>query len=343
MNRLRKRRHSVEHDNIHRWLISYADYMTLMFALFVVLYAMAMVNEKPFESITESFGRVFEVDTEERKNASNGNNILTVNSKTVKSLYGNSVIEASGTELLDNENNLSSVSPVQAGSNLLLLEKELNVVLYDLVESGFAQLQIDGEWLEIELNSALLFPSGSSTVTKSAETILSVVYDIIGKRSNFIRVRGYTDNQNINNEIFASNWELSVFRATTILRTLQGMGVNPARMAIEGYGQYYPSAENLTPEGRAKNRKVVIAISKYGLEQVKPSSVDSKNLQGVKKTVLTKNSNEEDKEQSKNIQVIRLNSGNIRITTRKDNDEKSMNAIETINRENNEITEQNNR
>ncbi len=62
MNRLRNRRHTVEHDNVHRWLVSYADYMTLLFALFVVLYAMAMVNEKPFETITESVGRVFQAD-----------------------------------------------------------------------------------------------------------------------------------------------------------------------------------------------------------------------------------------------------------------------------------------
>ena len=75
MNRLRKRRHAVEHDNIHRWLISYADYMTLMFALFVVLYAMAMVNEKPFESITESVGKVFQANSEESKHRGQGESI----------------------------------------------------------------------------------------------------------------------------------------------------------------------------------------------------------------------------------------------------------------------------
>jgi chemotaxis protein MotB len=230
--------------------------MTLMFALFVVLYAMAMINEKPFESITESFGNVFQANIEEKKNVGHEDSILTVNtSKATKSLYGNGILEVSTEGLLDNENSLSSISPLQAGSNLSALEKELNAVLYDLVESGFAQLQIDGEWLEIELNSGLLFPSGSSSATNSAEAILSVIYDIIGEPSNFIRIRGYTDNQKINNEIFASNWELSVFRATAILQILQSMGVNPARMAIEGYGQYYPSTDNLTPEGRAKKSK----------------------------------------------------------------------------------------
>ena len=136
-----------------------------------------------------------------------------------------------------------------------------------MVESGYAQLQIDGDWLEIELNSGLLFPSGSSSPTNAAKDILSVIYQVIADSSNYIRVRGYTDNQVIATEIFSSNWELSVFRATAILRVLEELTLNPARMAIEGYGQYYPNADNNTATGRAKNRRVVIAISKYGLEK----------------------------------------------------------------------------
>ena len=302
MSRMRKRRAAVEHDNIHRWLVSYADYMTLMFALFVVLYAMAMVNEKPFDSITESFGRVFQASEEETKNRGHGDSILMVNtSKTNVKLYGNGILEVAGPELLDNE-------------------KELNTALYDLVESGFAQLQIDGDWLEIELNSGLLFPSGSSSATLSAEAILTVIYDVIGKASNFIRVRGYTDNQVINNEIYSSNWELSVFRATAILRVLETLGLNPARMAIEGYGQYYPSADNLTSEGRAKNRKVVVAISKYGLEKANLLQAPTIAVQDIEKVKLGGDSTEEATDASNNIKVIRLKNGGIRITTRNEND-----------------------
>ncbi|MCJ8294043.1 MAG: OmpA family protein [Colwellia sp.] len=322
MNRLRNRRHTVEHDNVHRWLVSYADYMTLMFALFVVLYAMAMVNEKPFESITESFGRVFQAYEDETKNQGHGDSVLMVNtSKTNKKLFGNGILDVAGPEVLDNEKNLSNISDAQVGNNLSSLEEELHTALYDLVESGFAQLQIDGDWLEIELNSALLFPSGSSSATHTAEAILSVIYGVIGKSSNFIRVRGYTDNQAISNEIFSSNWELSVFRATAVLRVLEKLGLNPARMAIEGYGQYYPSANNLTVEGRAKNRKVVIAISKYGLERanlLKTPTIDLKSVEAISKI---NSSNDQSIEASNKIKVIRLDSGGIRITTRGDNEE----------------------
>jgi chemotaxis protein MotB len=322
MTRQRKRRHTIEHDNVHRWLVSYADYMTLMFALFVVLYAMAMVNEKPFESITESFGRVFQAYEDETKNSGHGESVLMVNtSKTNKKLYGNGILDVAGPELVDSEKNLSNISDAQVGNNLSSLEEGLHTALYDLVESGFAQLQIDGDWLEIELNSGLLFPSGSSSATLSAEAILSAIYDVIGKATNFIRVRGYTDNQAINNEIYSSNWELSIFRATAILRVLEAQGLDPARMAIEGYGQYYPSTNNLTEQGRARNRKVVVAISKYGLEKsnlLTAPTIDLKSIGIIPQLPLK---NEKSIDESTKIKVIRLDNGGIRITTRDDGEE----------------------
>lgn len=318
MNRLRHRRHSIEHDNVHRWLVSYADYMTLMFALFVVLYAMAMVNEKPFETITESVGRVFQANDVKPKNLGHGDDILNVNSsKTNKKLYGNGILDVAGPELLEGEKVLSNISDSKLGSNLTSLEKELHTALYEVIESGYAQLQIDGDWLEIELNSGLLFPSGSSSVTHSATNILAVIYEVVGKVSNFIRVRGYTDNQAINTEIFSSNWELSVYRATAILRLLEELGVKPARMAIEGYGQYYPSADNTSESGRAKNRKVVIAISKYGVEQSNLLNVPTISIKDVEAiTNIPESATSEDK-----VRIIRLPNGGIRITTRdEDND-----------------------
>jgi chemotaxis protein MotB len=313
MNRLKRRRHHVEHENIDRWLVSYADYMTLLFALFVVLYAMAMVNEKPFETVTESFGKVFQADKEQPKNRGHGDDILMVNSsKTNKKLYGNGIIDVAGPEIVDGEKVISNISNSQVGTNLSSLEKELHTALYDLVESGFAQLQVDGDWLEIELNSSLLFPSGSSSPTRSADAILTVIYDVLGEVSNFVRIRGYTDNQPINTEVFASNWELSVYRATAILHVLIDLNMNPARMAIEGYGEYYPSADNKTSQGRSENRKVVIAISKYGLEKANLLDTPTISVKDVEKIAQLPETDSKNKE----IRVIQLENGGIRITTR---------------------------
>lgn len=313
MNRLRARRHSVEHDNVERWLVSYADYMTLLFALFVVLYAMAMIDEEPFETATESIGRVFQANEEQPKNRGHGDDILPVNSsKTNKRLFGNGILEDAGPELVSGEVTLSNVSDAQVGTTLTSLEKDLHEALYELVESGYAELQIDGDWLEIELNSGLLFPSGSSSPTNAAKDILSIIYEIIASASNYIRVRGYTDNQVIATEIFSSNWELSVFRATAILRVLEELTLNPARMAIEGYGQYYPNADNATAAGRAKNRRVVIAISKYGLEKANllaTPTISVKDVEAIKRIDTEKADDDE-------IHIIRLENGGIRITTR---------------------------
>lgn len=310
MNRLRARRHLVEHENVERWLVSYADYMTLLFALFVVLYAMAMVNEEPFETATESIGKVFQANEEQPKNRGHGDDILPVNSaKTKKRLYGNGILTDAGPELVTGEVTLSNVSDAQVGTTLTSLEKDLHEALYELVESGYAQLQIDGDWLEIELNSGLLFPSGSSSPTNAAKDILLVIYQVIADASNYIRVRGYTDNQAIETEIFSSNWELSVFRATAILRELEKLSLNPAQMAIEGYGQYYPSADNATATGRAKNRRVVIAISKYGLEKANllaTPTISVKDVEAIKNIAT---------EQDDEIRIIRLENGGIRITT----------------------------
>ena len=315
MNRHKARRHYIEHDNVDRWLVSYADYMTLMFALFVVLYAMAMVNEKPFETATESIGKVFQANDEQPKNKGHGDDILDVNtSKTNKRLYGNGLIEEAGPELLDGEPILSNVSDSQVGTNLTSLEEELHTALYELVESGFAQLQIDGDWLEIELNSGLLFPSGSASVTIAAKEILAVIYNVLGQASNFVRIRGYTDNEPMNNEIFSSNWELSVSRATAILHLFEELNLASARMAIEGYGEFSPSADNKTAQGRAKNRKVVIAISKYGLEKSNLLNTPTINVKDVEEitNISTKDS------KKKEIRVIQLENGGIRITTRDD-------------------------
>ena len=322
MNRYRNRRHSIEHDDVHRWLVSYADYMTLLFALFVVLYAMAMVNEEPFETITESIGRVFQANEELPKNKGHGDDILPVNSKrTEQRLFGNGILEEKGPELTEGDPVLSNVADKKVGTNLESLEEDLNTALYEIIESGYAQLQVDGDWLEIELNSALLFPSGSSSTTNNADAILMAINDILGGVTNFIRVRGYTDDQPINNEIFASNWELSVHRATAVLRLMEQQQINPARMAIEGYGQYYPDADNNTAEGRAQNRKVVIAISKFGLNKDNLLDAPKINVDDLKSVEEVVDSSTEDNK----IRVIRLENGGIRITTRAEDNPESAN------------------
>jgi chemotaxis protein MotB len=273
---------------------------------------MAMVNEKPFEVITESFGGLFQPSDISDVNSGSNDNILLANAnKNRKVLYGKGALDVTGSELFDNEKQLSNISNSQIGSNLESLENELNTALYDLIESGYAKLQIDGDWLEIKLNSALLFPSGSSSTTNSAKEVLALVYQIIKQRSNYIRIRGYTDNQVINTEIFPSNWELSVYRATAILRLLEEFGIDSKRMAIEGYGEYYPIVSNKTAAGRIENRRVVIAISKFGINKSQTLPESKVPVDELKYSLDAPKVNPNGK-----VKTLQLSNGGIRITTR---------------------------
>jgi chemotaxis protein MotB len=322
----RVKHNAVKHDNVHRWLVSYADYMTLLFALFVVLYAMAMVNEKPYDSIKASFASIFQNGNQSNyQNAAIDLLPLPVNKNTNQKIIVESKVDlatSQNTQIV-NTQLLSDVVKQKLGADLGILAEELKSTLKKLLDTGFVKLLVNGDWLEIELSSGLLFPSGSSSATTSAKVILSEIKNVIGKSNNFIRVRGYTDDQLISNEIFSSNWELSVFRATAILKELEMQGINPARMAVEGYGQYYPSENNLTAEGRAKNRRVVIALSKYGL-QIKQPVIAQKALLNQPDNIAeqaVKNF-----ELSNRINVIRLDNGGIRITT----DNEQVKDIETV-------------
>ena len=323
MRRYRKSASENNHDNLDRWLVSYADYMTLMFAFFVVLYSLAITNENEFKILSDSLEQVFDKSAnhhEQQGEGVNGEGLLLKNAvDTEFVLYGNSITdEEKGPELVDGFGDLANLKQKKLGSPLDSLEQDLKTALSDEIEKGQAKLELNQDWLTIELNSGLLFGSGSSASTNEIEQVVSKVYNVINTVENYIRVRGYTDNQPINNEVFSSNWELSVSRATQMLLALEREGINPARMAIEGYGQYAPFADNSSAQGRAENRKVVIALSKYGIFSQSDSQIispeDPEGNEQEFETQLKKI--EQQAVDDKTIKIINLPDGGIRITTR---------------------------
>lgn len=308
MYRHRRSRQQPEREELDRWLVSYADYMTLMFALFVVLYAISLLKKDEYTALTESLTKVFEKD---RSSTSHVEPLtypqLLLPDTDSRLANGSEINGATAT----NTEALSDVRQRFLGTPLSAIEQELAATLSTLIDQGVAKLQLDENWLVIELNSGLLFASGSATATVSARTVLKEISKIINPINNFLRVRGYTDNIPIRNELFSSNWELSVARATSVLRILESLGTAPYRMAIEGFGEYYPSADNNTASGRAENRKVVIAISRFGHspEQAELKEQDVELEEQLDKVTQADGS----------IQVISLPGGGIRITTRQDN------------------------
>lgn len=200
-------------------------------------------------------------------------------------------------------------TPIQQdGTALATIDLQLQEAMGALVDAGVVKLAKDDNWLTVELSSGLLFRSGSAFLGSNAAPVLDTLSGILKPVDNYVRVRGYTDNQPINNEIFRSNWTLSAARAEAVLNALVGKGVAPGRLAYEAYGEFSPFVDNGTEQGRLQNRKVVVAISRFAWvppAPVKPLTVAP--VQDAPQSV-----------DSEKIRVIALPGGGIRITTRQD-------------------------
>tara|TARA_Y100000034_G_C6894289_1_gene411974 strand:+ start:1291 stop:2250 length:960 start_codon:yes stop_codon:yes gene_type:complete len=316
MMRRRLRHNTSKNQHTERWLVSYADYMTIMFAFFVVMYAIAISKNEDFQILSDSLEQVFEKSARQQQQVGtgvNGTGILTDRvSPENDILYGESIRkDEQGPELLDGQSETSNIEKKHLGKPLDSLLTKLQSALIDEIRDGEASLELHQDWLIIELSSGMLFSSGSAVAQQRAKQVVSLVKDIIAPVDNYIRVRGYTDNEGIRNEMFRSNWELSVARATSVLVELESLGINPARMAIEGYGQYSPFASNDTEQGRAENRKVVVALSKYGLPPQEPENAEQESQNQPQQTTEIELSSDDN-----SIKVIQLPHGGIRITTR---------------------------
>ncbi|MBU1619129.1 MAG: OmpA family protein [Gammaproteobacteria bacterium] len=302
----------AEKSDAERWLVSYADYMTLLFALFVVLYSMANMEREQFKALQDTISKVF-IATDETGTGIQGQSVQPGSRpQSDFEFYGSGLEDAAGPTLLADNPKLEQIDSTKPGSPLVGIQKDINRALRSLVESGLAKVTLDEDWLTVELNSGLLFGSGSARSNSSASAVITELTAILKQTNNFLRVRGYTDSVPIRTEQFPSNWELSVARAASIVRLLEDLGIEPQRMAIEGYGQYSPFADNATAQGRSQNRKVVIALSKYAYEAVvvetpQPVEAETEAEQAAEAAAA---------QEQQQIRVIRLPHGGIRITTR---------------------------
>lgn len=310
-----RRSAAIEADksDSERWLVSYADYMTLLFALFVVLYSMATMEKEQFKKLQDTISTVFVEQKGKNDTGIEGQSVQPdIYPQSDFELYGSGLEQATGPTLLADNSKLEQIESTKLGSPLAVMQKDINRALRSLVESGLAKVTLDEDWLTIELSSGLLFSSGSASSNSSASAVMAELTAILKQTNNFMRVRGYTDSLPISTEKFPSNWELSVARAASIVRLLEELGVAPQRMAIEGYGQYSPFADNSTAQGRSQNRKVVIALSKYAYE---PMVIETAKLVESESTAEQAAEDTAQQEQNK-VRVIRLPHGGIRITTR---------------------------
>ncbi|MCE1114046.1 MULTISPECIES: flagellar motor protein MotD [Pseudomonas] len=243
-----RRRHTEEHENHERWLVSYADFITLLFAFFVVMYSISSINEGKYKQISQALIGVFNDPERSMKPIPIGDERpLTV--KPAEPLVKDS-------EQTDAGLSQASVDPLKS------IADDVRDAFGDLIKSDQMTVRGNELWIEIELNSSLLFGSGDAMPSDVAFSIVEKVAKILKPFANPVHVEGFTDNLPIRTAQYPTNWELSSARAASIVRLLAMEGVNPARMASVGYGEYQPVAGNDTAEGRARNRRVVLVISR---------------------------------------------------------------------------------
>lgn len=255
-----KKKPAEEHENLERWLVSYADFMTLLFATFVVLYALAQSDVNSFKGIEEALRKAFS-----------------------QSIFSDN------TNIMDGQDSILEGN--QGAMNPLMLEymstkyeqssyDEIKDEIENLKQDGVSA-EIDDRGLVIRLNShAIQFAAGGADLSQKSYDILNAVAKIIKEKFSihYIQVEGHTDSDPISNPKYPSNWELSSARASSIVRHLiNNYNFSPSIFIASGYADTVPVAQGNSQSAKQKNRRVEIVILKN-----KYRYVDSKNMDTLK-------------------------------------------------------------
>lgn len=240
---MKPRKHS-SHSSSDRWLVSYADFITLLFAFFVVLYASAQVDRKKVELLSASIESAF-------------SEMGSFPSTRPRSPQAPDLKQPSAAS--DPQVQQAAITPNP--QELSQLERDLRQVLAAELMRREASLSVGSEGLILSLREIGFFESGSAVLREQARPSFSRIASVLSATPYRIRVEGHTDNIPIHNQRFASNWELSTSRATEVVRLLiVEKGFRPERLAAAGYAEFHPSDDNGKPEGRQNNRRVDIVV-----------------------------------------------------------------------------------
>ncbi|HTR48919.1 MAG TPA: flagellar motor protein MotB [Verrucomicrobiae bacterium] len=255
----RKKRHE-EHANHERWLVSYADFITLLFAFFVVLYSSSQVDKRKIGqlamAIQVAFQRMAVFDNSNTK-------VPLATTEPMPFQDVQAIENVSRTQdmqrFIQPENGELSGSIVPG--ELKDIQGELEKALAPEIKRHVLQITSRKEGLVISLREIGFFESGSANIRRSSQDALDRLATVLASRGEMIRIEGHTDNVPIHTAQFDSNWELSMARAMALIKVfILTYKFSPDRLAAAGYGQYHPVDTNDTPEGRAHNRRVDIVV-----------------------------------------------------------------------------------
>jgi len=235
-----------EHPNHERWLVSYADFITLLFAFFVVMYAISSLNEGKYRILSDSLVSAFQQDP------SSDRPIQLPNSQSA-------ILQGSG-KPIGQPTKPSAQAPQEATEHMKKVAKNVLEVMQPLIKSGQVQVTQSPKGITVEINASTLFNSGDAVLQADSVNALSAIAKVLQETDAPIQVEGHTDNIPIRSSLFPSNWELSSARAGSVVRLFTEMGVPASRMVAIGYADNRPLDANTTLEGRTRNRRVNVLI-----------------------------------------------------------------------------------
>jgi len=239
----KKKQHHEEHVD-EAWLLPYSDMLTLLLALFIVMFAMGQTDKAKLKTMSEQFNIIF--------------------------AGGSGVMQSDGNSVIPME-----ASPGQAEFDKMtevkkMLEEEITKEGY----SDKVKVNLNNDGLQISIQDAVLFNTGEAEVINNLSPLLLEISKMIQGLDNQIKVVGYTDNVPIKNDKFRSNWDLSAMRAINVMNFMVNSGtISADKVSIQAYGEHMPKSENTTEAGRAKNRRVeIIVVRKYPVATEEKSS-----------------------------------------------------------------------
>ncbi|MDD4131937.1 MAG: OmpA family protein [Desulfuromonadaceae bacterium] len=253
------KREPEKHVNHERWLVSYGDLLTLLFAVFVVMYAMGQSDKKKAEEVAQSMQSAFGM-----VQSGTGGKPVIIQSGAVNIIPDMKSQPAAAVSRLTSA---GKVRQYASDRDYNSIKASIDAYLVKSGAGGKVGVEITRRGVVVSLKEAGFFNSGSAVLKKESEETLAAIAEPLNQYANTFRVEGHTDNMPMHSAEFRSNWELSTIRATTVVHFLtERAGFDPGSLSAVGYGEYRPISENESQEGRARNRRVDIVLLAGGAE-----------------------------------------------------------------------------
>jgi len=294
--RRRIRRHQEEHENHERWAIPYGDLLTLLLAFFVVMYSISSVNAGKYRVLSDSLYAAFRGEPRTLEPIEVGHKRVGSGADIRVSIVQQATLKGQPRSLLapvplaistpipnepyhddmpppGNETGVKAATGLahpadtaqaaQSRAAAVMLKKVADDVvkaMSGLVKKNLVVVKRKQYWIEVEIRTDILFPSGSARLSPSAVDIIRRLAAVLARFPNPVRVEGFTDDVPIRTQQFFSNWELSAARAASVVHVFSDGGVESDRLAVVGFGDQHPVASNATSQGRNANRRVSVVI-----------------------------------------------------------------------------------